>query len=164
MLSKQDEKFIAGASHVATLSPMQNRHGCLVVLNGQTIGSGFNNYRNYSRDKIISGCLSCHAEISAVRNAIKVEHNERKKMAMLRKMKLYVVRVNERGKYMDSKPCYHCHCQLRSLGVRCVVYSKGEDSKNDFVNMDLRRHCSANVSTGFRYMLQRAAPLETITA
>ena len=102
--------------------------------------------------------------IDTLLKAEKDSIDPRAKMAMLRKMKLYVVRVNERGKYMDSKPCYHCHCQLRSLGVRCVVYSTGEDSKNDFVNMDLRRHCSANVSTGFRYMLQRAAPLETITA
>ena len=153
MLSKQEEKYIASASHYATLSPMQNHHGCIVVVNGQPVGSGYNNYRNYSRDKIISDCLSCHAEISAVRNAIKMEHNNRKRDAMLKKMKLYVVRLNDQGKYMDSKPCYNCHCRLRSLGVRNVIYSTGDD----FISMDLRRHRSENVSrenvsTGYRFL------------
>lgn len=150
MLSKQEEKFIAYASHYATLSPMQNHHGCVVVVNGQTVGSGYNNYRNYSRDKIISGCLSCHAEISAVRNAIKMEHCKRKQDAMLKKMKVYVVRLNEQGKYMDSKPCRDCHCRLSSLGVRSVVYS----TCDDFICMDLRRHRynNTNVSTGYRFI------------
>jgi tRNA(Arg) A34 adenosine deaminase TadA len=143
MLSKQEEKFIASASHYATLSPMNNHHGCIVVLNGQEIGAGYNNYRNYSRDKIISDCLSCHAEISAVRNAIKIERNARR----IKKMKVYVVRVNDQGKYLDSKPCYNCHCQMHSLGIRNVIYSTGED----FVCMDLRRHRSGNVSTGYRF-------------
>jgi deoxycytidylate deaminase len=148
MLSKQEEKFIASASHYATLSPMNNHHGCIVVVNGQAVGSGYNNYRNYSRDKIISDCLSCHAEISAVRNAIKMEHCKRKQTAMLKKMKLYVVRLNDHGKYLDSKPCHNCHCRLRSLGVRSVIYSTGDD----FINLDLRRHCyDTNVSTGYRY-------------
>jgi tRNA(Arg) A34 adenosine deaminase TadA len=144
MLSRQEEKFIATASYYATLSPMNNHHGCIVVLNGQEIGAGYNNYRNYSRDKIISDCLSCHAEISAVRNAIKSEPNQRK----IKKMKLYVVRLNDQGKYLDSKPCYNCHCRLSSLGIRSVIYSTGDD----FINMDLRRHCSGNVSTGYRYL------------
>lgn len=148
MLSKQEEKFIASASHYATLSPMNNRHGCIVVMNGQEISAGYNNYRNYSRDKMISNCLSCHAEISAVRNALKGEHNKRKQESMLRRMKLYVVRLNDQGKYMDSKPCRNCHCRLKSMGVRNVIYSSGED----FLSMDLRRHYSENVSTGYRYI------------
>lgn len=148
MLSKQEEKYIANASHYATLSPMANHHGCIVVVNGQEVGRGYNNYRNYSRDKIISDCLSCHAEISAVRNAIKMEHNKRKQEAMLKKMKLYVVRLNDRGQYMDSKPCHNCYCRLRDLGVRNVIYS----TSDDFITMDLRRHrYDANVSTGYRY-------------
>ena len=117
MLSKQEEKFIATASHYATLSPMLNHHGCVVVVNGQTVGSGYNNYRNYSRDKIISDCLSCHAEISAVRNAIKMEHNKRKQEAMLKKMKLYVVRLNEKGKYiLDTKKT---HPAVFSVNKKC---------------------------------------------
>jgi deoxycytidylate deaminase len=144
MLSKQEEKFIAIASHYATLSPMNNHHGCIVVLNGQEIGSGYNNYRNYSRDKIISGCLSCHAEISAVRNAFKVITNQRR----IKKMKVYVVRLSDQGEYLDSKPCYNCHHRLHSLGIRNVIYSTG----GDFINMDLRRHCSGNISTGYRYI------------
>jgi tRNA(Arg) A34 adenosine deaminase TadA len=143
MLSRQEEKFIASASYYATLSPMNNHHGCIVVLNGQEIGAGYNNYRNYSRDKIISDCLSCHAEISAVRNAIKAEPNQRR----IKKMKVYVVRLSDQGKYLDSKPCYNCHCRMHSLGIRNVIYSTGDD----FVSMDLRRHRSGNVSTGYRY-------------
>lgn len=149
MLSKQDEKFIARASYNATLSKMQNHHGCIVVVNGQSVGSGYNNYRNYSRDKIISNCLSCHAEISAVRNAIKMEHDKRKQIAMLKKMKLYVVRLNDQGKYLDSKPCYNCHCRLHALGVRKVIYS----TNDNFVCIDLRRHrYDNNLSTGYRFL------------
>ena len=149
MLSKQEEKFIALASHYARMSPMQNRHGCIAVLNGQEVGVGYNNYRNYSRDKIISNCLSCHAEISAVRNALKSVINERKKEAMLKRMKLYVVRLNDQGQYMESKPCQACDCRLRSLGIRTVTYSTCED----FRCIDLRRHRqSEKQSTGYRYL------------
>jgi deoxycytidylate deaminase len=147
MVSKKEEKYIANASHYASMSPMQNHHGCIVVLNGREIGKGYNHYRNYSRDKMMIDCLSCHAEICAVRNAIKMENNNSKKNSILKKIKLYVVRMSK-GKYMDSKPCKDCHHQLRCLGVRNVIYSTG----NDFVNMDLRSETNVAQSTGYRYI------------
>ena len=71
MVSLNDERFISRACDEAHNSPMLQRHGCVAVVNGKIVGSGYNNYRNYSRDGMMSNCCSCHAEIAATRSAIK---------------------------------------------------------------------------------------------
>tara|TARA_X000000368_G_scaffold419090_1_gene422333 strand:- start:1366 stop:1617 length:252 start_codon:yes stop_codon:yes gene_type:complete len=72
MVSVRDEHFISAACDVAMKSDMLQRHGCVAVVNGKIVGSGCNNYRNYSKDGIISQCCSCHAEIAATRSAMKL--------------------------------------------------------------------------------------------
>jgi hypothetical protein len=71
MLSTKDEQFIAKASYYAQQSTMNSRHSCVAVLNGVEIANGYNSRRNYSKDGMITDCFSCHAEVCAVRNAIK---------------------------------------------------------------------------------------------
>ena len=71
MLSNKEEQFIAKASGYAQKSTMYNRHSCIVVLNGVEIANGHNSKRNYSRDGYMDKCYSCHAELSALRNAVK---------------------------------------------------------------------------------------------
>ena len=72
------EHFLALAGRCAQQSTMYYKHGSIAVLHGKPISSGCNSQRNYSKDGIIRECCSCHAEIAAIRNAIKrkVGHRE----------------------------------------------------------------------------------------
>ena len=64
------ERFLEIAQSSAEKSTMHYRHGCVAVLHGKIISRGYNSQRNYSKDGILTGC-SCHAEIDALRNALK---------------------------------------------------------------------------------------------
>ena len=71
MVSIRDERFNSEACSVAMDSQMLQRHGCVAVVNGKIMGRGCNNYRNYSKDGMLTNCCSCHAEIAATRSAFK---------------------------------------------------------------------------------------------
>lgn len=70
----KEERFLSIASGIAHKSVMHYKHGAVLVYHGKPISYGYNSTRNYSKDKIIHGCCSCHSEIDAVRNATKVVH------------------------------------------------------------------------------------------
>jgi len=71
---KKEERFLSMASGIAHKSSMHYKHGAVLVYHGKPISCGYNSNRNYSKDKIIQNCCSCHSEIDAVRNAAKVVH------------------------------------------------------------------------------------------
>ena len=72
-VSKKDEKFIDAALQVADKSSMLMKHGCVVVESNKIIGSGCNNYRTQFSDKFITKACSCHAEMHALRSALKAK-------------------------------------------------------------------------------------------
>jgi tRNA(Arg) A34 adenosine deaminase TadA len=151
MLSKKEERFIASARYYASLSDMYCHHGCVAVMNGVEIGNGYNSLRNYSKDKIIKNCMSCHAEICAVRNAIKRTKLDVGDKTRMRHVKLYLVRVANNGGFLDSRPCSQCYSQLKKWGIRNVIYSE----KDCFLTLDLREDEETNCSSGFRYYQKR---------
>ena len=73
MISTRANRFITVAAQIAEKSSMLHQHGCVAVAAGKIIGTGYNDYRNYSRDGIIghSCSCSCHAEIAAIRSVTK---------------------------------------------------------------------------------------------
>ncbi len=73
-MSNKTQRFCSLATSHAKCSPMLQRHGCIAVVNGRVVGTGFNNYRNYSRDGFMRSCCSCHAEVAAIRDAAKRNH------------------------------------------------------------------------------------------
>jgi deoxycytidylate deaminase len=71
MLSVADRKFMHTAWNMARDSPCTRaQHGCIAVANGKVIGRGVNTYRTQSRDGLLAGMCSCHAEVAAVRQVI----------------------------------------------------------------------------------------------
>ena len=69
MISQKAQKYIAMAGGEAKCSPCMQRHGAVAVLNGRVIGRGYNDKRTCSSDGFIHSCMTCHAEINALRNA-----------------------------------------------------------------------------------------------
>ena len=67
LTTTKDTKFASRAAEEAQRSPCQMRHGCVAVINGRIVGRGCNNYRSYSKDGFIHDCMTCHAEMAALR-------------------------------------------------------------------------------------------------
>ncbi len=112
--SSNDERLAEFAVREARLSEMPMKHGCIAVSGGKVIARGRNNYRTYSKDKLIDGC-SCHAEIDVLRKCIR--------QGFKNKINMYVVRISEDGKYKNSKPCNRCLNTLKNYNIRMLIYS-----------------------------------------
>jgi len=147
-MSKQDEKYMALASHYATLSDMRSRHGSVIVLHGSIVSWGYNHERNCFRDKL-GHPISCHAEMSALREAIrKLKLDPVKDLSTFRRMRLYVARRSAQGEYVDSKPCLQCYSKLKEMGVKRIMYS----GSGSFNKMDTRSPQSCLPSSGYNYV------------
>jgi tRNA(Arg) A34 adenosine deaminase TadA len=69
-MSNKTLKFLNEASNEAQYSQLLMKHGCVVVKNGKIIGRGYNYHRTKTSDGFMNcNSCSCHAEISALRNA-----------------------------------------------------------------------------------------------
>lgn len=70
-VSNKDFKFMGKALDYASNSKMLMKHGCVVSQGSKIIGWGVNSERNAFSDKFITNTCSCHAEMCAIRNALK---------------------------------------------------------------------------------------------
>jgi tRNA(Arg) A34 adenosine deaminase TadA len=67
MITTKDAKFASKAAAEAQNSPCLMRHGCVAVINGRIVGRGHNHHRSHSKDGFIHDCMTCHAEVAALR-------------------------------------------------------------------------------------------------
>ena len=114
----RDEKFIELAGRCATKSTILSRHGCVLVVHGKPVSYGFNHTRSYSHDRVIQG-FSCHAEMDALRNAIKRKVFDKR----LPKSIMYSTRLTRDCHYFDARPCQLCYQQMKNYGVCRIVYT-----------------------------------------
>ena len=116
LISNKDHSFIQKAAEQASNSPCLMRHGCVAVMNGRVIGRGYNNYRCVSRDGFINNCMTCHAEIAALREVNKLSKN-------FKKVSLYVVRLDAKNALQESAPCVDCMKLINNLKIKRVFHS-----------------------------------------
>ncbi len=116
-LIEMKKKYISIAIQEAEKSPMEHKHGAVVVKNRAIIGKGHNT--NYPDVKC--GMYSLHAEISAILNCGIHKH-------ILKNSIVCVVRINKQGDLKYSKPCENCTKFIEKYKVRRVYYSV---DKND---------------------------------
>jgi tRNA(Arg) A34 adenosine deaminase TadA len=68
-LTMHDENFMQIALNEAVKSPCNSQHGAVAVVKGNIIGRGYNHYRCNTRDGFVNNSCTCHAEMSAIRQA-----------------------------------------------------------------------------------------------
>ena len=110
-ISNKDMKYINVAFDVANKSNMMMRHGCVITCNNKMISTGCNKYRNRYNDGIINNVCSCHAEMDALRNAIRIKTKQsvfnnrrfRKRQRQRRKTKI----INDNSSIL-SYPKKYC--------------------------------------------------------
>ena len=143
MVSNRDIKFIHLAASEAKKSPCLMRHGAIATMNGKVVGKGYNHHRCQSKDGFIHHCVTCHAEIAALRQAHKRNVN-------FKKVTIYVCRVDNDHKLHESSPCVHCMDTIRLLNIKRVVYS-GEN--NNIIACKPHMHCTDHITSGQRHYL-----------
>lgn len=132
LCSLADERFASIALEQAEKSTMNVKHGCVAVCNGKIMAKGYNTDRTYSKDRLIHGYCSCHAEIDVLRKCKKFNLN-------LHKTVIYVVRKGANGTFSMSAPCIDCSNMLKKNNIKYLVFSdeKGELSKCKMRNYDI---------------------------
>ena len=104
--------FIDEAYNQARKSDMNFNHGAIVIHRGKIVGKGYNTYinSNYKR--------SIHAEEDAIYNSLKKVKEED-----LKKCELVIIRINNNGECLDSKPCSNCSKLINRYSIKKVFYS-----------------------------------------
>jgi deoxycytidylate deaminase len=117
IISNKEDRFIQSAIEQAEMSPCLMRHGCVAVRNGRIVGRGYNNYRCRSKDGFINNCMTCHAEIAALREVNKRETKR------FNRIILYVVRLDSKNELQESAPCIDCMNLIQGLQIKRVFHS-----------------------------------------
>tara|TARA_B100000902_G_scaffold246493_1_gene233290 strand:- start:50 stop:505 length:456 start_codon:yes stop_codon:yes gene_type:complete len=116
--SRRDYRFAEMAALQAKRSNCLMQHGCVAVKNGRIFGRGYNNYRTRSKDGFIQNCMTCHAEMSALREVNKLNID-------FKKISLYIVRVDNNNCLKSSAPCVDCMKHILRLKIKRIIYSNG---------------------------------------
>lgn len=111
------------AVQLAHKSTMTQRHGAVIVRNGEIIGEGYNHWTTY-----MSHSYSCHAEVAAL---LSVKNKTKK---MLQDATMIVVRISNNHCMPNvlklSKPCENCTKEINKWGIRKVFYSTNLESSS----------------------------------
>jgi len=107
------EKIIHTAIELAKKSTMRKRYACIITLNGNIIGTGYNIQKEYSRHELDQERYSYHAE----RNAIISIKNHR---FILKQCKVYIIRIDNQGNVYPAIPCELCCKFLKRNGIKGI--------------------------------------------
>jgi deoxycytidylate deaminase len=117
MPSIKDVKFLEKASRLAEKSPLAFKLGCVAVLGGKIIETGYNSYKNSCSNQFIKNACSCHAEMDVLHKCGK-KHGFNK----FNKITLYIARVNNHNNLRTSRPCSECLKYIKKVNVKKIVY------------------------------------------
>ncbi len=70
-----------------------------------------------------------------------------------KKINILVIRYNNDGNLMDSKPCKDCIEMMRAIGINKVYYSTPE---HNITAIKLQNLHSDHISWGYRYILSKS--------
>lgn len=114
-LSNRDNIMLARTMRLAAKSHMAHKHAAILYKSGRVLSFGVNSGRNsHPTMEINRKDYTYHAEINAIRLVDK---------PTLQGATLYVARINKTGEPLLSLPCRNCIIELRSAGIKRVVYT-----------------------------------------
>lgn len=119
-LSKKQLEILEVAFKEAQKSTMQFKHGAVLVQGNRILGT-CHNYSSKKKSFHGPTPFSMHAEVGALMKTIFHSRKQIKKNRGL--IRLYVIRVTNAGKVLNSKPCSNCQRMMKKFGVDCVYYS-----------------------------------------
>jgi len=144
-----DERYLDLAIRSSFKSDMLYKLGCIFVSGGKIVSQGYNNYRTYSKDGLISKACSCHAEIHALHNYLKKNINKNK-------VNVYIARQTDRGILCNAKPCIKCCDTLKRYDfIKNIIYTTDES----IIKIKLSSFNSCHITSGERAILEKRVVL-----
>lgn len=134
--SKRDEtmnkELETDIREVASKSRMKFRMACIILRDGEIVGTGYNKPVAPMRLRG-KGYRSIHAEIDAMNNMTRVYMEGKKKLAGEEK-EMYIVRLRPDGSFGNAKPCPRCLAHIKNLGwgINKINYT---NENGDFVTI-----------------------------
>lgn len=113
--SGRDARYLKRAYELARQSLCHQRHGAIVVQNGNVVAVAVNKDRNLV-DNLDEAHIKQHASVHAEVAALS-------KVANPKGATVYVARAMRSGQPGNSKPCSRCQMYLEKAGVRRVVWT-----------------------------------------
>jgi len=125
--SWKTERYLEMARKEAASGVFHMRHGAVLVKGGSIINKSCNS-PNFS----LFMKRFCFKKAPIKRNSMATRHAELMCVLGLDKSKtngatICVVRINNQGKFMMSRPCELCMEVMKFTGIRNVIYSINED-------------------------------------
>ena len=120
--SKKIIRYFELSKNMARSSPYGKiRHGAVLVKGGSVINASFNkeNFNSFGVRFRGQDCgpATHHAELGCILGLPR---------SATTGSTLFVCRVNRRGEFRLSRPCYMCHNALKHVGVKKVYYTTNE--------------------------------------
>ena len=112
------QHIVEHACNHAKKSVMTHKHACIIFKHNKIVSIALNDYCNSKYYFKFSSPYSLHAEIKAVMCSSKD----------ISGYSLLVVRVNNRGELLNSKPCMLCTQYLKNTQLKKIYYSTDEGS------------------------------------
>tara|TARA_X000000950_G_scaffold289266_1_gene411422 strand:- start:3126 stop:3719 length:594 start_codon:yes stop_codon:yes gene_type:complete len=117
-ITQTHNKWFEYAGLIAQTSDMLFRLGCVSTFGGKMIAYGCNTKNTYSRnDNFCDFSCSCHAEITVIRKTIKILGEDK-----MKKVNLYVARMDSNNKFQNSAPCFDCMRQIKRLKIKNIIF------------------------------------------
>ena len=117
-LSSKHYKWFEKAGLIAQESDMLFKLGCVATYSGKYIASGCNNHNCYSKhDNFCDFTCSCHAEINVIRKCLKLLGEQK-----MKKVNLYVARIDNQNNFQNSAPCYQCLQQIKRFKIKNIIF------------------------------------------
>ena len=155
MPSVKDIKFLEKASRLAEKSPLSFKLGCVAVLAGKIIESGYNSYRSSSSNPFIKNACSCHAEMDVLHKC-----SRKRGFDKFNKITLYIARINNHNDLRTSKPCMECLKYINQKNVKKIVYI----DENLNVVIQRPRDCTSTLrSFGYSFIERKMNSSNTTT-
>jgi deoxycytidylate deaminase len=118
-LTKSDIRAINLAITEATRSTLKQKHGSVLFKNRRLISRGYNRIKTHPTAKRHYDFPYIHAEFDAI---IKAKQPTKH-------CTLAVVRINNAGDLLNSRPCKSCLEFMRKHQITTVIYSTGKTIK-----------------------------------
>ena len=109
------------AIKMARRSYMTQRHGAVIIRNGEIIARGNNRHMTH-----LNHVYSLHAEMDVIADLKRRYADQCKSKRWLKDCRLYVVRVgpdSQNNPLRMSKPCTNCKQAIQHTGIPIVFYS-----------------------------------------
>lgn len=131
------DKVYSKLKDEAFKSPLNHQHCAAILKNKKIIGNPCSNHYGDIRSESTLG--SMHAETNAIISFfgkdLHYEHKSEKwKISPLRKrvnnkFDIIVLRINNNGDTMNSRPCFRCLKMMQNVGIKNIFYSSNNSNE-----------------------------------